>query len=228
METLVLLQLVTIAFTIISLVVGYLLKLHEIHNDNKSMMFTDKLINGLHTLRENVAIILASANPSTIKESNDSKKKELYLIKIPLGEINTAISSIKSIFFPFYPQENSLLASLERLKNDLELFVDNPNNIEVEGKLKRQIREVYLEYALYDRAMWSAIIKQTTQSEYNFYTFDEYYDEFSKDMDLEEMKEQMRDFTRKGQEVFVDEEEVAELQETQTKINSKNIALPDY
>ncbi len=228
MDTLILLQLVTITFTIVSLVVGYLLKLHEIHNDNKSTMFTDKLITGLHTLRENIAIILTSANPSTIKESNESKRKNLYLIKIPLGEVNSAISAIKSIFFPFYPQENSLLASLDRLRADLEKYADNPSNIELEGRLKRQIREVYLEYALYDRAMWSAIIKQTTQSAYNFYTFDEYYEQFSKDMDLEEMKEQMRDFTRKGQEVFVDEEEVAELQETQTPINSKNIALPDY
>jgi len=228
MDTLILLQLVTITFTIVSLVVGYLLKLHEIHNDNKSAMFTNKLITSLHVLRENIAVILTAANPSTIKESGVAKKKELFIIKIPLGEVNNAISTIKSIFFPFYPQENSLLASLDMLSSNLEKYCDNPNNLELEGKLKRQIREVYLEYALYDRAMWSAIIKQTTKSEYNFYTFDEYYEEFSKDMDLEEMKEQMRDFTRKGQEVFVDEEEVAELQETQTQINSKNIALPDY
>ena len=228
MDTLVLLQLVTITFTIVSLVVGYLLKLHEIHNDNKTTMFTDKLITSLHVLRENIAVILTASNPSTIRESDKAKAKELFIIKIPLGEVNNAISTIKSIFFPFYPQENSLLASLDKLKHDLEKFTDNVDSIELEDKLKRQIREVYLEYALYDRAMWSAIIKQTTQSAYNFYTFDEYYDQFSKDMDLEEMKEQMRDFTRKGQEVFVDEEEVAELQETQTPINSKNIALPDY
>lgn len=227
METLVILQIVTIALSLISLFTSYIIKYVETKKDNKSEVFSEKLVNNLHILRESVSTILTICNPATLREAKVSAKKGLYVIKYPTAEMAACIGKVKSIFFPFYPQENNFIVSLETLYYVMVKYNDDPTE-ENEEILKRQVRHVYLEYAVYDKAMWDAVLRQMTKSDFSAFSFDEYYEKLASSMKIVKMKERIKLYTRKGQDGFIKNSEVNKLQKTQKPVTSKTIHLPDY
>ena len=209
MELLTILQLVVIAVSLISLVCGYMVTAREKNKDQRTEIFTRKLLDNVWLLRENIARVLAYANPQTIREQlkyntlpNSFKNFEVY------EKIGLAINKIKSTFFPFYPQENHLIASLESLRKTVIEYGENPNNKLKEEVLKGKIRNVYMEFALYDKAMAEAISKQATESNFTFYTFDEFYEQTATAQKLKGIREKFKLFNRKNQQQFVDEEQV--------------------
>ncbi len=227
MNTLIILQIVTIVLSLVTLLSSYLIKIVETKKDNRSEVFSSKLVNNLHVLRESMNKILTICNPATLKEAKVAAKKGLYVIKYPTAEMAGCIGTIKSIFFPFYPQENNFIVSLETLYYVMVKYNKKPTK-ENEEILKRQVRHTYLEFAIYDRSMWEAVISQMTKSNFSSFTFDQYYEELSKTMKFAKMKDGLKQYTRKGQRAFVEEKEIEELRKAQRHITAKNIHLPDY
>ncbi len=227
MSVLIILQIVTIALSLITLVSSYLIKVIETKKDNRSEVFSTKLVSNLHILRDNMNVILTICNPSTLKEAKESSRKGLYVVKYPTAEMAACIGKIKSIFFPFYPQENNFIASLESLYHVMVKY-NNESTPENEEILKSQLRHVYLEFAIYDQAMWESVIKQMTSSDFSSFTFDQYYEELSSSMKIARMKDTMLKFTRKGQQEYIKQDEIDKLREKQKHITAKTIHLPDY
>lgn len=121
----------------------------------------------------------------------------------------------------FHPQENNLIASLESLRESAIEYFNNVKSKEKEQVLRAKIRQVYLEYAVYDRAMWEAITAQTTESDYSFYTFDVFYEELSKEMEIPLLKEKTKSFTRESQMKSVKSGEIQKLRKNKRKSKEK-------
>ena len=218
MDILIFLQFVTIAISLFSMIFGYVIAARERGKDNKTEIFSKKLLSNVRVLRENIAVILAMANPSTIREQVMFKNlKDSFKGFTLLDEVEKAIDKIKAIFFPFYPQENHMLATLDSLKESIKTYSEDIKNEKNEAILRNKIRQVYMEYAVYDKAMSDAINEQTTQSNYTFYTFDQYYDKISSEHNFKVMKNKVRGFTRYGQGQTVDEKEVENLMQHQNE-----------
>ncbi len=235
MDVLIILQFVTIAITLFSLVFGYIVAAKEKTKDNKTEIFSKKLSENIVFLRENMNIILAISNPSTLREQihykelqNPNQGSSPWLDYMVLEKFEEALSNIKSIFFPFYPQENHLISAIESLKQtSMEYFecTNKKKQEEILVTLKAKIREVYMQYALYDRAMTEAIAETTTNSNYGFYSFDEYYSKISEEQNIRVLQNKAKSFTRENQLKTIDEKEVANLVNNQPRIKGKKSGI---
>ena len=223
MDILILLQVITISISVASLSLGYIVNIIAKKRDNKTQVFTKKLLSNIHFLRLNIEDILAAANPSTIREAKHMNEmfdtyKKLYINDV----FNEAISNIKSIFFPFYPQENNFLISLEELKTAALNYYSNTESAEFEKKLKKEIAQLYVEYCIYDKAMCDSIEIQTTKSNYKNYTFDEFYKQLMEQQNLDIIRFDIDSYSRQGQEQQVKAEEVENLIKAQEENLKEN------
>ena len=181
MDILTILQVITITISLVSLITGYVFSSIEKRRDAMNSLYSNKILDNLHILREQMCEILALANPCAIKEIEINLKKELRYV--PNLEVNlmNALNRIKAIYFPFYAQEATLFNSLEELVEGAFDFAVDTTNKEKEKKLIKLYRKAYLNYSLFDCALWEAIIKQSTENKYSEHIFDETYDKVSKE-----------------------------------------------
>ena len=227
MDILILLQFVTIAITLFSLVFGYIVAAKEKTKDNKTEIFSKKLYDNILILRENMNVIMAISNPSSIREQLHFKAHEKpWKDYVVLDKFEEALSNIKAIFFPFYPQENHLLATLESLKQTVLEYAKCKKKKDAEQilvVLKGKLRESYMQYALYDKAMTDAIMEQTANSNYGFYSFDEFYEKFSNEKEMKSLNAKAKLFTRERQIKTVDPKEVDKIMSETKEMKGKKI-----
>ena len=199
MELLNILQFVTIGVSLFTLVFGYVFSAREKNKDQKTEIFTKKLLANVRELRKNMNKILAICNPDSIKEQLYFKNLQGSWRNFDLPFVlEESINNIKSIFFPFYSQENHMLTTLDSLKKSVFEFCEKPDDKSVELVLKYKIRNVYMEFAVYDRAMSDAISKQTTSSDFNNNSFDQFYHKIVTENKINLIKTKFEKYNRKN------------------------------
>ena len=196
MEILTILQIITILTSILSLLTSYIFRTREKKKDAMASLYSEQLIKNLHSLRSDIAEILALANPDTIEEIIVNDKKELKSVPFLEQDLNKHIDNIKSLFFPYYPQEAELFQKLEKVHKLALAYKDNPTDKNLKQELLNANHKLYISFALYDRGMWEAIIKQTTEHKYDGYVFDEEYERISDEVKIHILDEKTAHYNR--------------------------------
>lgn len=173
------LQIITIAISLISLIFSFFYQRSEAKRDAMNSLYSDKLLDNMHKLRENISVIMALSDPRTIREMKIDESRHLRMSKSVQTDLVTAINNVRQLFFPFYSQESEMLKALENLR-DLALEFDKDcNNYNLEQKLIKCRKRAFLHVSLYDWAIWESVIEQTTQHNYDLEVFDKMYEKVS-------------------------------------------------
>lgn len=198
MEILTILQAITIAISVLSLIATYLFNVVEKRRDAMSSLYSEQLMNNIHILRDEIAEILSLSTPATIKEICSNSAKNLRYVPTLEIDLPKHINTIKSLFFPFYSQEAEMFKCMDEV---LELVIKYQKNLDDEKlatQLKKANKRLYLHYSLYDWAMWEAVIKQTTENKYDEYVFDDQYDKISNENNIHIINAKMKNYNRRA------------------------------
>lgn len=196
MELLTILQIITISTSVLSLLTSYIFRTIEKKKDAMTSLYSDQLIKSLHSLRADISEILTLANPDTIEELIENNKKELKSVPFFERDLITHIENIKSILFPYYPQEAELFQKLDKVHKLALAYKNNTSDLTLKQNLINANQKLYISFSLYDRGMWEAIIKQTTEHKYDGYVFDQTYENISNEVNIHILDEKTLHYNR--------------------------------
>lgn len=176
MDTILLLQVITVAITLLSLVVTVVTN-HVLNNKNNIIStITMQRIKNLDQIHGGMHDLLALLRPAVIDDYRDSYKKAdspsppFYREKLAYS-----INQLKSVMPPFYPQEKEVIALMEDAIELAYAYYEQPTEALASG-INAMRKELYKKISIYNWALYEFIQNQATGKRYSAEAYDKYYE----------------------------------------------------
>lgn len=173
MEVVYILQIITIAVSIVSVVSSVIVSVKTNKTQNIAKIVANQRLIFLQQYREKSSLLLTLCSPEIISGAQDgSFERELLQTSYEL----------KSIFKACYKQESELLRLIDTVVENAFLF-KKTNSAEDKDRLNEAIKQLFRLINIYDVAYWRFIIDQTSGKNYKIDNFDSYFYEAEKTFD---------------------------------------------
>ena len=166
METVYVLQIVTILVSVINIIFTLLVSIYTNRAQNVANIVAKQRLVFLQQYREKSSLLLTLCTPDVLARSSDTHfEKELLQISFEL----------KSLFKQCYDEENLILLEIDKVVSTALEFKENTGNLSNRENLNRSIQHLFLLINTYDLAYWRFIIDQASGRRYKVDDFDKYY-----------------------------------------------------
>ena len=166
METVYILQIITIVVSVFSVISTVVVNLITNKSNNVSNIVANQRLSFLQEYRKKSSLLLALCSPSILAEKkNDYLERQIILTSYEL----------KNIFKGCYEEERVILNKIDAVVNIAMRFRKNPENTELQAILEQANAELFQVINVYDLAYWRFIIDQSSGKKYKVDDFDKYY-----------------------------------------------------
>ena len=167
MDIVIILQIITIAISVISMVLGIVNVISENNKARYLEIVTTNRIANKKKVQDAASRILTVTQEALLSESNMAAVKEAA----------GALSEMSVVLKDVYPQENKLLELGRKLVSDYKAFVDHKNDAEYQNKVLQSRQEFYIAFSIYDLADWRFIKNQFSGKKASAKDFDDIYED---------------------------------------------------
>lgn len=168
METVYILQIITIGVSILTIFINGWVSLSSVKKQNVANIVTAQRLENLNQYRILSSNLISLCNPLIIKNNWDNS----YLETVKKEE-----NKLKIIFKTVYQAEMELVDSLEDMVTLAYDYYFDKNNKELEQNLIEKIDKLYDKINTYDLAYWRYIINQSEGKSYDQLDFDHFWEE---------------------------------------------------
>lgn len=192
MEIDVILQIVTIAFSVVSVVATCIFNVIFNRKARKVNILTKERINTINVMRDSFQEIYALTSPDNILEYGpvvDVAKG--YFYRPYIARLRSACNKFEAYMIPFFAQEKEMIFITEHLADcAVEYYNSKHNNKKTDEKLLARLmtlrEELYAKFVIYAKAMNDYINHQADGKDYDTFSFDYFYYDLQKGVSQKE------------------------------------------
>ncbi len=175
MDISIILQVVTVAFAVVTLIAGVIFENVLNRKTRKVNTITNERIYIFNQLRKGYCKVMAYTDPNYIADTVSEVDLKTGVYREPyIYRVRKSANDVKSVYNPFFIQEKHIEQILDKL---VAVAIKYYNTLDPKllTPLKNLRNDFFVESSLYDKANWDFIVAQADGKSYSSYSFDNMY-----------------------------------------------------